>query len=102
MGRRVGEHDNRDASDASLLMSLSSNRIFLLPHALMPPKKKLQLPSRAPSMIPQDDQPMTDATPTTETPATTPAVPTLQPDPWTDEQEISLFKGVVNWKPAGQ
>jgi MRG-binding protein len=53
-------------------------------------------------MIPQDDQPMMDATPTTETPATTPAVPTLQADPWTDEQEISLFKGVVNWKPAGQ
>ncbi|KAH0534032.1 hypothetical protein FGG08_007367 [Glutinoglossum americanum] len=67
----------------------------------MPPKKKLQLPTRAPSTIPQDDQPMADATPVAETPATTPAVPALQADPWTDEQEISLFKGVVNWKPAG-
>src|SRR5579862_2299117 len=107
-GRRVqGRKVRGDASGASLFVVVtatrSSTRSILraecatshssMPHALMPPKKKLQLPSRAPSVVPLDDQPATAATPVSaETPAATPAMPTPQPDPWTDEQEISLFK----------
>lgn len=70
----------------------------------MPPKKKARLPSRAASTL------------SAETPAETVSVvedkvilakEDLSPrkeivtDPWTDEQEISLFKGMVKWKPVG-
>ena len=70
----------------------------------MPPKKKTRLSSRAASTL------------STETPADTPSGPDdkVSPrkedeakqkeniaDPWTDEQEISLFKGMIRWKPVG-
>lgn len=42
--------------------------------------------------------------------ATSPSAPTPEPapeeadvlnDPWTDEEEIGLFKGLIKWKPTG-
>ena len=70
----------------------------------MPPKKKARLPSLAAS------------TPSIETPAELHPVAgdngapakgeegasnDILTDPWTDEQEISLFKGMIKWKPVG-
>ena len=74
----------------------------------MRPKKKARLSFRAAS------------TPSVDTPAgSTPVAGTKNPskerdeasgeveqqllqDPWTDEQHISLFKGIIKWKPVGE
>ena len=62
----------------------------------MPPKKKQRVesqPASTPSAAP---------TPTEEKSQLEPArPPVLDPDPWTDEQEIALFKGIIKWKPVG-
>lgn len=66
----------------------------------MPPKKKPRLSSRARST------PSGDAI---ENPTEQPKVPTtmdaaeshILSDPWTDEQETSLFKAMIRWKPVG-
>jgi len=70
----------------------------------MPPKKKARLPSgtaSTPSIETQDAQ-----TPIPATPDIAPKVGTatldLLNDPWTDEQETSLYKGLIRWKPVGQ
>ena len=76
----------------------------------MPPKKKARLISRAASTLsaetPAETMSATDdkATPAREdrSPMKDPSpVKDLLADPWTDEQEISLFKGMVRWKPVG-
>ncbi|MCJ1396297.1 hypothetical protein MMC18_009186 [Xylographa bjoerkii] len=76
----------------------------------MPPKKKARLSSRAASTLsaetPAETMSAADdkATPAREDQS---PVKDLSPakdllaDPWTDEQEISLFKGMVKWKPVG-
>ncbi|CCU74321.1 CT20 family protein [Blumeria hordei DH14] len=62
----------------------------------MPPRKKLKsITSPEASLVTLND---------TETPSNTfqaNNVPDILRDPWTDEQETSLFKGIVRWKPAG-
>ena len=66
----------------------------------MPPKRKSRLPTRAVST------PSVDAS---EQPASEPATPQkletahagLLSDVWTDEQEASLLKSVIRWKPVG-
>jgi MRG-binding protein len=67
----------------------------------MPPRKKTKGSTRATStpVEPEEDAMAID-TPQVEAPPN-PSYDMLK-DPWTDEQETSLFKGVIKWKPAGQ
>jgi len=70
----------------------------------MPPKKRARLPSGAvstPSIETQDAQTPIPATPDAATKVGTATLDPLN-DPWTDEQETSLYKGVIRWKPVGQ
>jgi len=69
----------------------------------MPPKKKLRLSSRAPSLLSVETP--TETVVATEGDDTAMAHQNKsddpKTDPWTDEQEISLFKGMIKWKPVG-
>ncbi|KAI9799578.1 MAG: hypothetical protein M1825_004504 [Sarcosagium campestre] len=67
----------------------------------MPPRKKQRLASRATPL--QDSQTSAAATPTeVGTPSRRDLAYTeWLADPWTDAQELSLFKGIVRCKPAG-
>lgn len=68
----------------------------------MPPRKKAKA---APSTPVADDDAMAIDTPTPKGAASKqlkePPYDILK-DPWTDEQETSLFKGLMKWKPNGQ
>ncbi|CZT43696.1 related to EAF7 Esa1 associated protein, subunit of the NuA4 histone acetyltransferase complex [Rhynchosporium secalis] len=67
----------------------------------MPPRKKAKGSVRAPSTPAADEDSMVVDTPQPDTTeASKPAYDILK-DPWTDEQETSLFKGIIRWKPAG-
>ena len=66
----------------------------------MPPKKKLRQPSRAASTPPANA--VEQAEKETPTPAKTNlGVESIITDAWTDEQETSLFKSMIRWKPVG-
>lgn len=67
--------------------------------AKMPPKKK-KGSTRAASTPVEDQDAMAIDTPKKAEPLK-PSYNILK-DPWTDEQETSLFKGIVKWKPAGR
>jgi hypothetical protein len=68
----------------------------------MPPRKKARTVTVQKASTPaQDDDSMAVDTPETEVPAKKLGNDPLK-DPWTDEQEISLFKGIIRWKPAGE
>jgi MRG-binding protein len=66
----------------------------------MPARKKARAGAPKASMPLQDGDSMAVDTPETGEPTKKPAQDPLN-DPWTDEQETSLFKGIIRWKPAG-
>ncbi len=67
----------------------------------MPPRKKARAAAQKASTPAQDEDSMTVDTPDTETILKKVEYDPLK-DPWTDEQETSLFKGIIRWKPAGR
>ncbi|KAI9746237.1 MAG: hypothetical protein M1818_000918 [Claussenomyces sp. TS43310] len=65
----------------------------------MAPKRKNRVSLRKASTPVQDDEAMAVDTPeVAETPEKT---YDILKDLWTDEQETSLFKGIIKWKPSG-
>jgi DASH complex subunit ASK1 len=66
----------------------------------MPPRKKTKGSTQAASTPAADEDAMVADAPQVEEPVK-PSFDILK-DPWTDEQETSLFKGIIKWKPAGK
>ncbi|RDL33776.1 Uncharacterized protein BP5553_08144 [Venustampulla echinocandica] len=69
----------------------------------MPPKKKGKGPARAASSpAAADDDAMAIDSPQSHRAEGSPQPKyNILKDPWTDDQETSLFKGIIRWKPAG-
>ncbi|KAK1020242.1 hypothetical protein LTR33_019116, partial [Friedmanniomyces endolithicus] len=63
----------------------------------MPPRKRTRI-SQATSPTPTS-QPPTPAAAEVASPSK--SEDKLLTDPWTDEEEIGLFKGLMTWKPTG-
>ncbi|MCJ1256484.1 hypothetical protein MMC24_004305 [Lignoscripta atroalba] len=69
----------------------------------MPPRKKARLSSRAASTLSGDIQTEPSRAQVDRQSNTKGSLggPNIPPDPWTDEQETSLFKSMIRWKPVG-
>ncbi|WEW55901.1 hypothetical protein PRK78_001336 [Emydomyces testavorans] len=65
----------------------------------MPPRKKLKLSSQAPSTPSQTDN--APSVPPGQQIKADLETDSLVADPWTDDQETSLLKGIIRWKPVG-
>lgn len=67
----------------------------------MPPRKRAARTARRDSTASGDavEQPAEDASTLAEAESARDQV--VASDPWTDEQETSLFKGMIKWKPVG-
>ena len=65
----------------------------------MPPKKRARVASNAASKGTHDDGIPTVADKPSS--AKDAAIDSAMLSSWTDEQEISLFKGMIRWKPVG-
>ena len=65
----------------------------------MPPKKKARLSTRAASTPTRNTAEHVDDPPTPI--GIESGKDDFVLDPWTDEQETSLFKSMVRWKPVG-
>ena len=67
----------------------------------MPPRKRAARAARRDSTASGDavEQPKEDASTPPEAESVRDHV--VASDPWTDEQETSLFKGMIKWKPVG-
>jgi len=68
----------------------------------MPPKKKAKASIQASSPPAADDESMVAASPIKPAEEQQKPQYDILKDPWTDEQETSLFKGIIKWKPAGR
>jgi hypothetical protein len=67
----------------------------------MPPKKKSRAAVQKALTPAQDEDSMIVDSPETDDTLKKSEYDPLK-DPWTDEQETSLFKGIIRWKPAGE
>lgn len=66
----------------------------------MRPRKKTRVESRAAS-TPSVATPVAEEFSDVPESVAASVPPELDPELWTDEQEIALFKGMIKWKPVG-
>ena len=111
VGEKIASPFRRDGFEAAACPGLpittpASNILFRLTTQKMPPRRKGKGAARAASTPIADDDAMVIDSPAAETPKSIEEPPkrndAMLDDPWTDEQETSLFKGLMKWKPNGR